>query len=320
MKKEKINNNYIKRYNEGESFWSIAKAEKKTYKQIYEAVLGKRFEARYLPQEEKEKICEMYLNGKSTVAIGKEYGVWNKSIAVILEEKGIPRNGKQFIRKHTLNEYYFDNIDTEQKAYILGLFFADGNNCKQKSTVRIQLQEKDKQILEDIRRELNYSKPLSYVDCSHRIYGNNYISSNMFSLDIYSSHMCNRLEEIGMVPNKSLVLTFPDCIDRELLPHFLRGYIDGDGHISEKSYVCNFISTKSFCLSVQSLVYNITGLWGNIKEAPCHNGVTMVYEFTAKKYTKPFLDYIYKNATIYLERKYNIYKNHYCDINNSLLA
>ena len=320
MSKEKRNNDYIVRFNNGETIWNIAKCEKKTYKQVYEAISGRRFEARFLPQEEKDNICNLYLNGYSTVAIGKKYGVNNKTVAIVLEEKKIQRDRKKFIRKYSLNEHYFDKIDTQKKAYILGLLYADGNNCKQKSTVRIQLQEQDVHILQEICKELNYNKPLSYIDCSKRVYGNNYVSSNMYSLDIYSKYMCDQLEKLGMIPNKSLVLTFPSFLSNEFIPHFLRGYIDGDGHISKASYICNLTSTVSFCQSVQDYVYKNLGLLGGIKDASCHNGMTKVFYFSRKEEAKQFLDYIYKDATIYLNRKYNLYRNRYYNINNSLLA
>ena len=43
--------------------------------------------------------------------------------------------------------------------------------------------------------------------------------------------MVNDLINLGCIPNKSLTLTFPDFINDELLPHFIRGYFDGDGCI-----------------------------------------------------------------------------------------
>ena len=33
-------------------------------------------------------------------------------------------------REYQINEDFFDNIDTEEKAYILGFFYVDGTNCE----------------------------------------------------------------------------------------------------------------------------------------------------------------------------------------------
>ena len=312
MKRERLNKEYVNRINNGENIWDIVRTENITYKQAFEGIFDRRFEAKLLPEEEKNDICKNYLSGVSTVEIGKKYGISHKPIAVVLEENGIDRNSALSTRRYDVDEYYFDSIDTPNKAYVLGLLYSDGNNCKQKRTIRIQLQENDRDILEKVRKELKYSKELTYVDCSKRVYGNGYVSKNMYSLDVYSKHMCDILEEIGVVPNKSLILTFPECITGVLIPHFIRGYMDGDGWISKKGgYSISLTSTESFCKSVQSLVKNAIGVEGKIVDASCHNGITKIYRIDKKDKTKQFLDYIYNDADIYLQRKYNIYLSRY---------
>lgn len=311
MGREKFNRNYFDRYNSGESIWCIAASENTTYKKIFESVFDRRFEAKLLPDNEKKYICDQYLSGISSVQLGKKYGIGHKSIAVVLEENNIKRNCALSERKYGLNEHYFDEIDTPNKAYILGLLYADGNNCKQKGTIRIQLQEQDKEILEKICKELNYEKELRYIDCSKRIYGNGYVSKNMYSLDIFSMHMCNTLEKCGVVPNKSLILAFPDFVPDNLYPHFIRGYIDGDGCISKKSYCVSITSTEEFCVKLKDLIKCKLGIDGNIKDSSCHNGITKVFCFTRRQQTQIFLDYVYNNAELYLQRKYDIYLNRY---------
>ena len=46
--------------------------------------------------------------------------------------------------------------------------------------------------------------------------------------------MFNDLIKQGCVPNKSLILTFPNKhqVPKNLINHFIRGYFDGDGSIS----------------------------------------------------------------------------------------
>lgn len=51
-----------------------------------------------------------------------------------------------------------------------------------------------------------------------------------YKLEIYSSKMADDLINLGCVPNKSLILLPPNLTD-EFIPHFLRGYFDGDGSI-----------------------------------------------------------------------------------------
>ena len=49
------------------------------------------------------------------------------------------------------------------KAYILGMLFADGHNDTEKNVVTLSLQEEDKEILDKISIELGSNKPLYYV-------------------------------------------------------------------------------------------------------------------------------------------------------------
>ena len=90
-----------------------------------------------------------------------------QKICSILDEYGIKRTNK-CRRKYSLNENYFDDINTPNKAYILGLMYADGCNFPPKSTSNISLQESDKELLEKIKIEIESTQPLKFIDQSNR--------------------------------------------------------------------------------------------------------------------------------------------------------
>ena len=130
-----------------------------------------------------------------------------------------------------------------------------------------------------------------------------------------NKHWCERLSELGCVPNKSLVLKFPDYLSDDMLPHFIRGYFDGDGYIVDAKsgyYRINLTSTKDFCISVQNIVFNLFGMNSHIYPASNKNGITSVLTLSKKHDIKTFLDWIYKDAELYLERKYKRYIETYC--------
>ena len=81
--------------------------------------------------DEKMQMCDMYLSGVSTVKIGNIFNCDHKTVARVLEQYNIDRTGVG-LRQYWLNEHYFDDIDTPNKAYILGFFYADGSNCETK--------------------------------------------------------------------------------------------------------------------------------------------------------------------------------------------
>ena len=263
---------------------------------------------------EKYQIKKMYQDGLSSTKIGVKLNIYHKTVNTILDDFGIKRkhNGS---RKYTINENYFDNIDTQNKAYILGLLYADGYNSMNKQTIRLQLQESDYEILEKIRIEINSNKPLRFIRCDNKIASNGYISKNMYQLEFFGKHICDTLDKLGMHQNKSLVLTFPTFLKEELYSHFIRGYFDGDGsycyrqdpYYGERDLV-TLTSTDAFCKDAKKII-NIysQAMGGGIYDSSCHNGITKVLSFSGKNQVNNLLNWIYKDAELYIQRKYDLY-------------
>ena len=259
----------------------------------------------------------MYNNQNlSTVKIGKEFNCCHKTIARILEKNGIKRVGKGR-RKYYFDEHYFDIIDTQNKAYILGFLFADGNNYSSKGTISISLKEEDKLILEKMRKELKLDKPLKFQDNSKDNH-NGYISKNSYILNLFSTYLCSTLNNVGMMPNKSLIVKFPTIIPNDLISHFVRGYYDGNGSIyrqikNENNHAISvtITSTDKFCESLVNISNDMIDLDCKIYDASNHNGITKVFTISGRNKAKVFLDWIYKDADMFLQRKYDRYCEYY---------
>lgn len=265
-------------------------------------------------EKQQNQIIDMYTNqNMSTVKIGKVFDCGNKIIAKVLESHNIPRTGNSR-RKYSLNEFYFDDINTPIKAYIMGFLYADGSNHMPKSTISMSLQEEDKDILERIRNEVGSGKPLEFLDYSNK-HDFGYTYKNQYRLLFFSTHMCRVLSEKGMMQNKSLVLEFPEWLDESLYSHFIRGYYDGDGsvHFSEKykNSILTITSTENFCLKIKEYIEKTLQINTYMADASSHNGITRVFGISGANQIKTFLDWLYKDADIYLERKYQKYINKY---------
>ena len=265
---------------------------------------------------DEQKIIELYKNGMIIDDIANKFNIGYRRISDILKKHNIPiLQSYERQRKYFLNENYFDCIDTQDKAYLLGLLYADG--CNYNGHITIRLQERDRDILDKMNSILCSNRPLRFIDYSSR--GNG--SQNQYSLDIVNKYMSNQLSSLGMIPNKSLVLEFPKWMDEELYPHFIRGYFDGDGYVS-KNYnnaKLSIIGTKSFCEKVKDILYKDIGVKAYIYL--CHKNestTTRTLQISGRNQIKKFLNYIYNNANLYLERKYNIYQSLYTDKNNTL--
>lgn len=298
----------------GKTIQQIADENNKTWSSIYQ-IIGGRLPHKYSFSEiEEKRICYLYLSGKSCPKIAEIYKVGHKCISNVLKKHNIKCDQKNMIRKYSFDENYFDNIDTPDKAYILGLLFADGNNSINKSTISLSLQEYDKDILYKIKDAINYNGIIKDVDVSNRVYGNGYISKNMCSLNIYSKRLCQVLSDKGMVKNKSLILEYPNYLPQDLNRHFLRGYFDGDGSIyksNERNYNFTITSTFNFCKDALSIMRRELNIGGNIYDASNHNGITKVVVISGRNQCKTVTDWFYNDSDLFLQRKYDRYVKYF---------
>ena len=266
-----------------------------------------------------DDVVNMYLSGITVDDIVKKYRVSNKTIYSILKLRNVKLlDYGEHSKIYTLNEHYFDVIDTYNKAYILGFLYADG--CNTEKSITLSLKSCDKHILESINNELSSNRPLKLLQYSQK--NNNW--SDQYELSITNKYMAMQLSKLGMVKNKSLVLTFPEWIDDKLIPSFLRGYMDGDGTIGRYECRISFISTEQFWKKAAEFLNNKLGIHcGVYKCKKDSTTTTRMMQIAGRNQVKKFLDYIYEDAELFLKRKYEIYQNIYCsnkNINNTLTA
>lgn len=85
----------------------------------------------------------------------------------IIKRHGIPRRTTQsYTVIYITDENFFDTIDSEEKSYVLGFLYADGNNYVREVhsyEITCQLQLDDKCILEKIRNLISFNSPITKV-------------------------------------------------------------------------------------------------------------------------------------------------------------
>jgi len=212
-------------------------------------------------------------------------------------------------KKYTFDERFFDHIDSEEKAYILGFLYADGYNDESRGVITLSLQEADKEILDKISVVIKNTKPLQLIDMKKYHKGKSH--QNQYRLNLCSRHMSQLLSKLGCYQNKSCSCKFPSVVSDTLLRHFLRGYFDGDGCVSytinKQRRPCgsvSFVGSKYFCHSfsdhLDTLEINST-----VSYSKKYDKQIRRLAFGGRNQLIKFYDYIYKNATIYLARKKN---------------
>ena len=271
-----------------------------------------------LTNTEKEEIENLYKKENyNFIDIGRKLNRYESTIRRYLNSLGyIAKSQSELQRKYTIVEDFFDKIDTEEKAYILGLLYADGYNNTDKNDVCISLKEDDVEILNKITNIIQPTKPLFYLDMSPENRGMKN-SKNQYRLTINNKHISKRLVELGCGKAKTSVIKFPSSeqVPNSLLHHFVRGYFDGDGSVSNGKWSkVDIISTPEFLTGLQNILKESIGI-----------GITKLNY--SRKYSKEvnivslniggrlqcmkFKEWLYKDATIFLKRKKEVFDNKY---------
>ena len=127
--------------------------------------------------------------------------------------------------KIILNHDFFENIDNEHKAYWLGMLVADGNISdfgRKSYTIRLLLKNSDIYHVEQFAKDIGIDK---------KVHINN---DGRGSIAIHSKKMFFDLMSHGVMPQKTRHEVFPE-LPKELVPHFIRGFFDGDGTIYKRN-------------------------------------------------------------------------------------
>ena len=283
--------------NTATSLRDIAKRyNRKSYEFIY-SILSKhnvdkkrRHISNKISLNEISQIIKLYQEQRMSIRqIAKLYNVAGDTINHILIQNGIAIRDK---RKYVFNEYYFDAIDSANKAYLLGFLYADG--CVNKNNVvSFTVHKNDREILEMYVSELQATNPIAHVKSHPHV-----------RIAFSSKHMCDTLISMGCGRNKTYTLKFPS-IPKAYYYDFIRGFMDGDGCIS----VVNRGSNKYISLS-------FTGTKEMMEALKCIFQVDNRIAFYRNAYTLHIgkhkdvlriLDNIYNNAELYMSRKFKKY-------------
>ena len=257
-------------------------------------------------EQEKLEIYHFYVNFDGKDATGetsKKFAVSETRVRdlvrEVIDKYDVPeRDNSDSYRKYTLDQTFFDVIDTQEKAYILGLIATDGNVSK--NVVSLELKRTDNEILKKVSKCLNSNKPLMNTihfdkKCNHHTEG--------VKVSFISSRLCDALKNYGIVPNKSLTLTVAmDKIPTELHNAFWRGAIDGDGAIfTNNGYLTlEFYGSINMCSAFQLYLLSME-VDVNIN---AHHSIWCVR--TSGKNARLIGNVLYSdNKTIYIERKFS---------------
>lgn len=279
-----------------------------------------------ITKDQENKILEYLIEDKiSLLEISKIVNISHSTVCNIRKKYGFP----EITRRHgflPINHNYFEKIDTPDKAYWLGWIITDGcihsKSELKNQALSFELSAIDVAILEELKKHLGSEHKITVYD---QLEPRNEKIYKKCKYTISCKKICDDLEKLGVCSNKSNDCKLPILSD-DLMPHLIRGLIDGDGWVlANKKPLKKYSTAKikhdfvfGFCSSVKSFVeefrnfliktldLNEVKIYNYSNSEKCFKVI-----YVGNQQGKKFYDYIYSCGGPRLERKYKRATEHF---------
>jgi hypothetical protein len=266
----------------------------------------------------KEVLEQAYAELGSLKAVARKLGVDAGTVKRYMQQNKLEFEPQ--IRYDCDHEFF--SYKSEEAFYIAGFIAADGCVKEKKNTsgnisyqMSIGLSIKDKDFLTKIRNTMKSNNPIFDFLIKNSKRNLKWNDTWKSELTIGSKKIFDDLAQFNIVPRKSLIYTFPKwLIEHSLCHHFVRGYNDGDGsfyipklqndRIVEQIYF-SMRGTPLFLETVRDILEKECELEERTKpiRISSRHGVL---EYGGNGIVSKITNYLYRDATIYLPRKYEI--------------
>lgn len=235
------------------------------------------------PIELKLQAVELYKAGHLGKEIANMLNVPKTTIGNWMRDFGVARH--RGIKSKIGREDYFDTIDTEDKAYWLGWIMADGNVSitNKQYSLKLHISLEDKELIDGFLTWIESDNKTKEKEVSY------YVS-------LSSKHMVQSLMKLGVIPQKTGKESLPD-ISKEMMPHFIRGFFDGDG------ITCDKKNKRSGFVGSFDIVNSIMNELGVSYKICAAEGA--YYFLGGREFSRKLYEYMYSDATLWLNRKRN---------------
>ena len=214
-------------------------------------------------------------------------------------------------RRKIQDENIFSKGLNNINSYILGLIYSDGclSYCNHSKRYKITISINDKDLMTKIRNIMTPNNKLyEYKHPNGKDNTYAVVSTNEKDIEF--------IRKIGVTERKSKTIKFP-VMDKKFYSHFIRGVFDGDGSVyvnttvtkhkgikKEYSYLNVSFTSGSKDFSKELInVLKANSIDANLNMDSRNNDTSYVKIFKSSSVEKLF-HYMYKDANIYMERKY----------------
>ena len=267
-------------------------------------------------KDELNMIRDNYENRVSFNQLQKKYHVSAQRITKIFNKYGLEVKKNIHKGKYSFNRNFFLQ-DSANLAYFLGWISSDGYIQTNTNVIGIEIKQSDKKVLEDICLAMEYTRPI--IDFTRKERGNGFFSKFILENKEIKDLLINKY---NIIPKKTFDNSF--CfnfqnLDKKFWKDYIRGYFDGDGCIKKTGKVLTFqIDSTSIkmLLAIENILKELDNSihFSFAKQEPNLNKnekiksilpLFRLYSYGSNA-TKIF-DIIYKDAELFLQRKYDRY-------------
>ena len=254
------------------------------------------------------EMIQLYSEGKSLTFLANKYGTYPEKIKNILQAQGIKTRTHAEQNRITnqergkkVNHSYFDNIDSLQKAWLLGFLAADGSITPDRNSIKLGLSSVDREILEKIQKELDIERNIADKETNQGF--------QVSTLAWSSENHKKKLAQFSIVPNKTYKGMKLPAFEQQYQLAFFLGYFDGDGCFKNDGKYCRI----EICSYDPNILQDFTQLIDTVfhiprevyKEPKKQHYYTITY---STQQAELILNSLYKlmnqHGCFYLQRKY----------------
>ena len=248
-------------------------------------------------------VCERYDAGENTPGIAASVGINRSTVGRILIRNGLKtRDPADTARKYACDLGFFDEITTEARAYWLGFLAADGYNSGK--ALKVAIAEEDAAHLESLKAALGSTHPVRFYPYT-TAKGLQRLAATLY---IGSPELSRALTAHGVTPRKSRTLRWPSLAP-DLMRHFLRGYVDGDGGFHGRKNVPSEVtfhvtSNMDFLADARAYLINRCDLGFTVLNPRSAAPGFGQLRYSGRKQVRRIVDLLYTDATVFLPRKH----------------
>lgn len=243
-------------------------------------------------EDQKQYIKKEYVEKDKTLKeLANQFQVQPKSIRNLLRKMDVEITNKK-IRDYPRDSNFFNKIDTPDKAYWLGMLYADGTVAMKSNQIALAL--KDKEHVEKFKNAIQAVNN-KIIEIKDNRFSKECV---IYKFTIRDKKIHDALINLGCVPNKTEMseLHIPK-MPEELKWDFIRGYFDGDGCISwsknSNKYYISWVGNEYLLKDIRALCgKEKVSLSCNIKSQ-----IVKELRLNGQKDVLMILQKMYKNAT-----------------------